>query len=68
MDSFLNIAYPLGHLTLALIELVILIFAYPFFRISNNWATIVLPLILVGTIYDNGILWSGQLIGVGNLL
>ncbi len=42
--------------------------AYPFFRISNNWAMIVLPLILVSTIYENGILWSGQFIGVGNLL
>jgi len=68
MDSFLNIAYPLGHLTLAVIELVILIFAYPFFRLSNNWAMIVLPLILVSTIYENGILWSGEFIGVGNLL
>ncbi len=68
MDSFLHTAYPLGHLTLALIELVILIFAYPFFRLSNNWAMIVLPLILVSTIYENGILWSGEFIGVGNLL
>ncbi len=50
MNYFLE-PYPLGHLIVALIEFIILIFAYPFFRISNNWAMIVLPLVLVSTIY-----------------
>ncbi len=68
MSSFLDTAYPLGHLIIAVIEFVILIFAYPFFRISNNWAMIVLPLVLVSTIYDNVILWSGKFIGEGDLL
>ena len=67
MNSFLE-PYPLGHLIVALIELIILIFAYPFFRISNNWAMIVLPLVLVSTIYDNAILFSERFIGEGDLL
>ncbi len=67
MNYFLE-PYPLGHLIIALIEVLILLFAYPFFRISNNQAMIVLPIVLVSTIYDNAILFSGKLIGEGNLL
>ncbi len=67
MNYFLE-PYPLGHLIIALIEVIILLFAYPFFRISNNQAMIVLPIVLVSTIYDNAILFSGKLIGEGNLL
>lgn len=68
MDSFLEIVYPWGHLIIAIIELIILVFAYPFFRLSNNWAMIVLPIVLVSTIYDNLILWTGKFIGQGELL
>lgn len=39
MNSLLEL-YPLGHLILALIEVILLIFAYPFFRISRNLAMI----------------------------
>ena len=60
--------YPLGHLILALIEVILLIFAYPFFRISRNLAMITLPFILFSTIYDNVLLFSGRFIGEGNLL
>ena len=68
MASFLQTLYPYGHLTIAIIELILLLFAYPFFRLSNNWAMIVLPIVLVSTIYDNLILWLGNWIGEGQLL
>ncbi|MGK7954137.1 MAG: hypothetical protein AB4063_02545, partial [Crocosphaera sp.] len=58
----------LGHLIVAIVEAIILLFAYPFFRLSRTWAMIVLPIVLVSTIYDNLILWSGQFIGEGELL
>ncbi len=67
MNALLEL-YPLGHLILALIEVILLIFAYPFFRISRNLAMITLPFILFSTIYDNVILFSGRFIGEGNLL
>ncbi len=60
--------YPLGHLILAIIEVVLLIFAYPFFRLSGNLAMITLPFVLLSTIYDNVILFNGRFIGEGNLL
>ncbi|MGD1714184.1 hypothetical protein [Dapis sp. BLCC M172] len=68
MDSSLETIYPLGHLTVAIVELIILLFAYPFFRLSKNWAMIVLPIVLVGLIYDNSILFSSKFIGEGELL
>lgn len=68
MDFSLETLYPLGHLIVAVIELLLLVFAYPFFRLSNNWAMIVLPIVLVSTIYDNCILWAGKFIGEGELL
>ncbi len=68
MDSILENIYPLGHLIVAIVELIILLFAYPFFRLSKNWAMIVLPIILVGSIYENLILFSGKFIGQGELL
>ncbi|NEP78933.1 MAG: hypothetical protein F6K39_12590 [Okeania sp. SIO3B3] len=60
--------YPLGNLIIAIVELILLLFAYPFFRISNNWAMIVLPIVLISSIYDNLILFSGKFIGQGELL
>ncbi|NER33674.1 MAG: hypothetical protein F6J93_06390 [Oscillatoria sp. SIO1A7] len=68
MDSPLETIYPLGHLAVAIVEVIILVFAYPFFRLSKNWAMIVLPIVLVSLIYDNVILFSGQFIGQGELL
>ncbi|NET15949.1 MAG: hypothetical protein F6K08_25570 [Okeania sp. SIO1H6] len=68
MDSSLETIYPLGHLIVAIVELILLVFAYPFFRLSKNWAMIVLPIVLVGSIYDNSILFSGKFIGQGELL
>ncbi|NEQ98596.1 MAG: hypothetical protein F6K30_18055 [Cyanothece sp. SIO2G6] len=68
MDSILERIYPLGHLAVAIVELIILLFAYPFFRLSKNWAMIVLPVVLVALIYDNSILFSGKFIGAGELL
>ena len=67
MNALLEL-YPLGHLILALIEVIFLIFAYPFFRISRNLAMITLPIILLSTIYDNVLLFSGRFIGEGSLL
>lgn len=68
MNYFTENIYPLGHLIIAIIELIILIFAYPFFRLSNNQAMIVLPIVLVGNIYNNIILFSGNFFGEGELL
>ncbi|MGK7939641.1 MAG: hypothetical protein AB4062_05715 [Crocosphaera sp.] len=68
MNAFLENIYPYGHLAIAIFELILFLFAYPFFRISRNWAMIVLPIVLVSTIYDNLILWSGRFIGEGKLL
>ncbi len=67
MNSLENI-YPLGHLIVAIVELILLLFAYPFFRLSKNWAMTVLPIVLVSSIYDNLILFSGKFIGQGELL
>lgn len=60
--------YPLGHLIVGIFELIILLFAYPFFRLSKNWAMIILPIVLLSLIYDNSILFSGKFIGEGGLL
>ena len=60
--------YPLGHLIVGIFELIILLFAYPFFRFSKNWAMIILPIVLLSLIYDNSILFSGKFIGEGELL
>ncbi|MDY7003164.1 MAG: hypothetical protein SWX82_04135 [Cyanobacteriota bacterium] len=68
MDSILEKIYPVGHLIVAIVELILLLFAYPFFRISKNWAMIVLPIVLISSIYDNLILFSGKFIGQGELL
>ncbi|MDJ0508324.1 MAG: hypothetical protein QNJ64_03560 [Crocosphaera sp.] len=68
MDAFWANIYPYGHLLVAIFEFILFLFAYPFFRISRNWAMIVLPIVLVSTIYDNLILWSGRFLGEGNLL
>jgi hypothetical protein len=68
MESFWQTLYPYGHLAVAIIEVILLLFAYPFFRLSQNQAMIVLPIVLVSTIYDNIILWSGRWIGEGELL
>lgn len=68
MESFWQTLYPYGHLAVAIIEIILLLFAYPFFRLSQNQAMIVLPIVLVSTIYDNIILWTGRWIGEGELL
>ena len=68
MDSFWQTLYPYGHLAIAIIEVILLLFAYPFFRLSENKAMIVLPIVLVSTIYDNIILWLSKWIGKGELL
>ena len=43
--------YPLGHLIVGIFELIILLFAYPFFRLSKNWAMIILPIVLLSLIH-----------------
>lgn len=60
--------YSLWHLVLAIIEVLILVSAYSFLKRSHNLTAIALPFILLSTIYDNVILFSGKYIGVGNLL
>lgn len=67
MNSLLE-TYNLGHLVLAIIEVLLLIFAYSFLELSRNYTMVALPFILLSTIYDNVILFSGKYIGVGNLL
>lgn len=60
--------YSLWHLVLALIEVLLLVSAYSFLKLSHNPTMVALPFILLSTIYDNVILFSGKYIGVGNLL
>ncbi len=68
MDSLFTTIYPYKHLAIAVLEIILLLFAYPFFRLSGIWAMIVLPIVLVASIYDNTILGIGRWIGEGTLL
>lgn len=66
--SLLHQTYAFWHLVLAIIEALLLVSAYSFLKLSHNITAIALPFILLSTIYDNVILFSGKYIGVGSLL
>ena len=68
MNKILLIIYPLAHLSLALMEWVLLGWAIRLWRKSTSLAMIVLPLLLASISYDNLILSVGSLIGEGELL
>ncbi|MGB3192345.1 MAG: hypothetical protein WBB43_23305 [Limnoraphis sp.] len=68
MNNILLIIYPLGHLSIALMEWVLLDWGIRLWRQSSIVAIIVLPLLLASTSYDNLILAMGNLIGTGDLL
>jgi len=68
MNKILLIIYPLGHLSIALIEWILLGWGIRLWRQSSTVAMIVLPLLLASTSYDNFILVIGNLIGAGDLL
>jgi hypothetical protein len=67
-NPILSIIYPLAHLSLALVEWVLLGWAIRLWRRSHSLATIVMPIVLASISYDNLILASGSLIGEGELL
>jgi hypothetical protein len=60
--------YPILHLLIAIIELVVIWFAVKLCRNSVSVAMIVLPIVLASMIYDNTVLGLGNLIGVGETL
>jgi hypothetical protein len=68
MNKILLIIYPLGHLSIALIEWILLGWGIRLWRQSSTVAMIVLPLLLASISYDNLILAIGNLIGAGDLL
>jgi hypothetical protein len=64
----MSIIYPLTHLSLALIEWVLIGWAIRLWQQSTSFAMIVLPIVLLSISYDNLILSIGSLIGAGELL
>lgn len=68
INNILFIIYPLGHLSIALMEWVLLGWGIRLWRKSASLAMIILPLLLASLSYDNLILALGNLIGEGGLL
>lgn len=68
INKILFIIYPLGHLSIALIEWVLISWGIRLWQQLSSLAMIVLPLLLLSTSYDNLILSIGNLIGEGELL
>ncbi|MBE8998887.1 hypothetical protein IQ274_11870 [Nostoc sp. LEGE 12447] len=64
----MSIIYPLTHLSLALIEWVLIGRAIRLWQQSTSFAMIVLPIVLLSISYDNLILSIGSFIGAGELL
>ncbi|MBD2524732.1 hypothetical protein [Nostoc sp. FACHB-133] len=64
----MSIIYLLTHLSLALIEWVLIGWAIRLWRQSTSFAMMVLPIVLLSISYDNLILSIGSLIGAGELL
>ncbi|MBE8991120.1 hypothetical protein [Nostoc sp. LEGE 12450] len=64
----MSIIYPLTHLSLALIEWVLIGWAIRLWQKSTSFAMMVLPIVLLSISYDNLILSIGSLIGAGELL
>lgn len=60
--------YPLGHLLIAVSELLLMVWSIRLWLQSKSVAMIVLPIILLGIGYDNLLLATGTLIGSGELL
>ncbi len=60
--------YQLGHLLLAIAELVLVGWSIRLWRQSNNLAIILLQIVLASLIYDNFVLAAGALLGTGELL
>ncbi|WP_039896417.1 hypothetical protein [Lyngbya sp. PCC 8106] len=68
MNNILLIINPLGHLSIALMEWILLDWGIRLRRQSSVVAITVLSLLLASTSYDNLILAMGNLIGAGDLL
>jgi hypothetical protein len=68
MNKIWSLIYPLGHLSLAGIEWVLLGWSIRLYRQSSSLAMIVLPIVLASISYDNLILGIGSFIGEGQLL
>ncbi len=64
----MSIIYPLAHISLTLMECVLLGWAIRLWRQSISLAIIVLPIVLASISYDNLILSIGSLIGEGEVL
>ncbi|MEO1427789.1 MAG: hypothetical protein AAFV71_01735 [Cyanobacteria bacterium J06633_8] len=60
--------YPQGHLLLAIAELVLIAWSITLWRKSNNFAIILVQIVLVCIFYDNIVLFAGSLIEPGDLL
>jgi hypothetical protein len=60
--------YPVGHLVVAIAELLLVSWSVRLWLQSHSVAMIVLPIILLGISYDNWLLAAGTLIGEGDLL
>ncbi len=60
--------YPLGHLILAIAELVLIGWSISLWRKSNNIPIILVQIVLVSMFYDNIVLFAGSLLEPGDLL
>ena len=68
MTKIFSLAYPLAHLSLALMEWLLIIWAISLWRQSTSLAMILLPIVLASISYDNLVLSAGSLIGEGDFL
>lgn len=64
----MSVLYPLAHLSLFLLEWILLGLAIRLWLKSNSVAMIVLPILLASLSYDNCLLAGGRLIGEGEVL
>ncbi|QLE58325.1 hypothetical protein [Nostoc sp. TCL26-01] len=64
----MSIIYPLAHLSLGLIEWLLIGWSIRLWQLSTSLAMIVLPIVLGCISYDNLLLSTGSLIGQGELL
>ncbi|GAB1545199.1 hypothetical protein NUACC21_78750 [Scytonema sp. NUACC21] len=60
--------YPIGHLLLAISDLVLLGWSIRLWRQSNNLAIILVQIVLASLVYDNTVLFAGSFLQPGELL
>lgn len=68
MTKIFLLVYPLAHLSLALMEWVLIIWAISLWRQSTSLAMILLLIVLASINYDNLVLSAGNLTGEGDFL